>query len=197
MRKVNYIIFVVVLSTIIWGCVKPYLPPIITAGKSYLVVEGAINTGQDSTIIHLSRTIPISAPSGTMSPPELNASVMVESDANAGYPLTDVGNGYYVAAGLNLNASNKYRLQITTADEKVYQSDFVPVKNSQPIDSVSYQVMNNGVQINVSSNDPTNNTRYYRWDYNENPYRRIPFCSDIRLTRFSDAGVRAGQVILF
>src|SRR5437879_5486860 len=132
----NYRIYLIIIATIIIsGCRKPYLPPIISSGTNYLVVEGAINTGQDSTIIHLSRTVPLSSPSGTMSSPELNASVVVESDANASYPLTDAGNGYYVAAGLNLSASNKYRVQITTADSKVYQSDFVTAKNSPPIDS--------------------------------------------------------------
>ena len=149
------------------GCKKPYSPPIVSVGKSYLVVEGAINTGQDSTIIHLSHTIPLSAPAGAVSPPELGAAVVVQSDANTSIQLTDAGNGYYISPNLNLSGANKYRLQITTADAKVYQSDFVQVKNSPPIDSVSYQVLNNAVQINVNTHDASNSSRYYRWDYYE------------------------------
>jgi len=149
------------------SCKKPYSPPAITSGPSHLVVEGLINTGPDSTIIHLTRTIPISAPSNTEPPAELSAIVSIESDANATYPLNEIGNGYYASAGLNLSAANKYRLKIVTANSKVYQSDFVPVKNSQDIDSVSYQALNTGVQVNVSTHDASNNSRYYKYNYEE------------------------------
>jgi hypothetical protein len=98
----------------------------------------------------------------------LGAKVTVESDAGGTYPLAEAGKGNYVAVGLNLNTANKYRLDITTSDGKIYQSDFVPVKSSQPIDSVSYQVQNNNaVQISVSTHDPSNSSQYYRWFYNE------------------------------
>ncbi len=147
------------------ACRKPYIPPAITVNSNYLVVEGLINTGQDSTIIKLSRTVMISSTIGIKA--ELNASVIVESDANASYPLTETGNGTYSAPALNLSASNKYRLKIVTSDNKTYRSDFVPVKNSPPIDSVYYLVKSNGVQINVDSHDQSNNTRYYRWDFND------------------------------
>lgn len=149
------------------SCKKPYSPPAITSGSSHLVVEGLINTGSDSTIIHLTRTIPISSPSNTEPPAELSAIVSIESDANATYPLNEIGNGYYASAGLNLSAANKYRLKIVTANSKVYQSDFVPVKNSQDIDSVSYQALNTGVQVNVSTHDASNNSRYYKYNYEE------------------------------
>ena len=42
------------------ACRKPYSPPITTANVNYLVVEGVINSGADSTIIKLSRTTPLS-----------------------------------------------------------------------------------------------------------------------------------------
>lgn len=149
------------------GCKKPYAPAAVASGPSVLVVEGMINTGADSTIIHLTHTIPISSSAGTQSPPELNATVMVESDANGTYPLSEVGNGYYASAGLNLSSANKYKLKIITISNKIYESDFVPVKNSPPIDSVSYQAQTANLQLNVSTHDPSNNTRYYRWEYNE------------------------------
>jgi hypothetical protein len=149
------------------SCKKPYAPPAITSGPSHLVVEGSINTGADSTIIRLTHTIPLSTPSDTPPPAELSATVSVESDANATYPLSEIGDGYYATAGLNLNAANKYRLKIITAGNKVYESDFVPVRNSQDIDSVSYKALNTGVQINVSTHDPSNSSRYYKYAYDE------------------------------
>lgn len=42
------------------SCRKPYDPPSVSATNSYLVVEGVINAGTDSTFIKLSRTVKIS-----------------------------------------------------------------------------------------------------------------------------------------
>jgi hypothetical protein len=166
MNKYIYILTLIGLF-IFNGCRKPYLPPVVASNQSYLVVEGTINTGSDSTIIHLSHSVPLSAPAGTIPPPELNALVVIQSDANNSYNLTETGSGNYAISGLNLSSSNKYRLQITTVDKKIYQSDFVTVKNSPPIDSVNYVVKSNGLNINVNTHDPSNNTRYYRWSYIE------------------------------
>jgi len=42
------------------SCKKPYLPPAINSPNSYLVVEGAINSGSGPTTIKLSRTVNLS-----------------------------------------------------------------------------------------------------------------------------------------
>jgi hypothetical protein len=160
MRRSVYILLTIMLGL---ACKKPYNPTIVATGTNYLVVEGVINTGQDSTIIHLSRTVPIS--SNVSSNPELGASVAVLNNAGNSYPLAETGNGYYKAPPLNLSSSNQYSLKIMTSDGKVYQSDFVPVKNSPPIDSVYYRIQSNGLEIYADTHDPANNTRYYRWDY--------------------------------
>jgi len=60
-----------------------------------------------------------------------------------------------------------YRLSITTADGKVYLSDFVPANVSPPIDSIGFKTANNNLQVYVNTHDPNNATHYYRWDYNE------------------------------
>jgi len=158
--KACYLLLLVFLS-----CKEPYNPPVIVNNANYLVVEGVINTGTDSTIIKLSRTVQISAKTATN--PELHAAVSVISSANAVYPLTETGRGYYGTPALNLSAANTYSLKIVTAEGKTYQSDFVAVKNSPPIDSVNYIVGSNAIQINVSTHDPANMTTYYRWDYTE------------------------------
>jgi hypothetical protein len=154
------------LATIaLFSCKKPYAPPAITNNSNYLVVEGVINTGHDSTIIKLSRTVQIS--SATVANPELHASVSVISNANVTYPLTETGNGYYGTPGLNLNSSNTYSLKIVTAGGKIYQSDFMEVKNAPPIDSINYFVRDTTVKINVNTHDPANKTIYYRWSFSE------------------------------
>ena len=145
-----------------WSCKQVYTPKPITQATNYLVIEGAISTGTDTTVIRLSRTTPISSQGGTT--PELGAVVTIISDGGASYPCTETGKGYYRAAGLNV-ASGNFGLKINTSDGKVYQSDLVPMKNSPPMDSVYYRIQSNGVTVYADTHDPTNNTRYYRWDY--------------------------------
>ena len=146
------------------GCRKPYNPPAITAPGSYLVVEGVINNDTDSTVIKLSRTVNLS--SKVVTNPVVGAILTVEGDDNSVYPLTETARGHYVSPGINLDGTRKYRLRIKTSNDE-YLSDFVPVLNSPPIDSISYAIRNNGINIYSETHDPTNRTHYYRWDYQE------------------------------
>ena len=146
------------------GCKKPYNPPAINAPESYLVVEGVLNSGPDSTIIKLSRTV--SLPGKTTFNPVQGSTVAIESDQNNIYPLRELGAGKYAIAGLNLDSTRKYRLRMLVSGEQ-YLSDFVPVVNAPPVDSVGFDIKGNGMQINVSAHDPKSNTHYYRWDYLE------------------------------
>jgi hypothetical protein len=177
LRKASYLLVLALLC-----CKKPYNPPAITSSNSYLVVEGVINSGNDSTIITISKTVNLNAV--TTLNPVIGAAVIVESDQNQIYQLTDInGNGHYSAASLNLSASQKYRLSINITEGNQYLSDFVPVKSTPPIDSVGYLVQNNGVQLYVNTHDPTNNTRYYRWDYDETWMFHSKYFSDIILDK--------------
>ncbi|MEO3403262.1 DUF4249 family protein [Mucilaginibacter sp. CAU 1740] len=56
----NVLVWLVIISGCFEaGCKKPYTPAIINSDNSYLVVEGVINSGNDSTIISLSKTVKI------------------------------------------------------------------------------------------------------------------------------------------
>jgi hypothetical protein len=163
MMRSRIVILLVIVTMV--GCKKPYDPPAITASNSYLVVEGVINSGADSTFIKLSKTVNLS--SKVVTNPVVNATVTVEGDQNTTYPLTAAASGTYVSAGLNLDNAHKYRLRIKTADNKEYLSDFVPVLNSPPIDSIGYTLQTNGLNIYSNAHDPTNNVKYFRFDYTE------------------------------
>ena len=39
------------------------------------------------------------------------------------------------------------------------------MKQTPPIDEVGWQALDNELQLYVNSQDPQNNTRYYRWEY--------------------------------
>jgi hypothetical protein len=160
-----YMLFYVLLFALLC-CRKPYNPPVISSPNSYLVVEGVINSGQDSTIIKLSSTVKLNAK--TTINPVLGATVSVESDQQNSYPLIDYSsNGNYASAPLNLSPSKKYRLKIVTADGKQYFSDFIAVKPTPAIDSIGYTLQNNVVHLYVNTHDPANSTHYYRWQFDE------------------------------
>jgi hypothetical protein len=165
MKREHYLLFLIITTV---GCRKPYNPPAITTPNGYLVVEGVINSGSDSTFIKLSHTVNISSKVTTN--PVLGAMLTVESDKNAIYSLIETTNGNYVSAGLNLDISGQYRLRIKTPDNKKYLSDFVPVKVTPLIDSIGYTIKSipdTGIQIYANTHDQNNNTRYYRWSYEE------------------------------
>jgi Domain of unknown function (DUF4249) len=148
------------------NCTKPYTPATITKALNYLVIEGVINTGNnDSTLIKLSRTVPLSAGVGTS--PELNATITIQSDNNQSYPLHELGNGMYVSDDLNLDNTHKYRLNINTSDGKNYVSDYISPIPTPLIDSIGFTIKSNGLQVYANTHDPKNSTHYYRWDYTE------------------------------
>jgi hypothetical protein len=168
MIKIRHLGYLLVLSLLC--CKKPYNAPVKSSVDSFLVVEGTINSGTDSTIINISKTVKLTDTTSTKNP-LLGATVTVESDQNGIWNLYDnTRNGSYGAAPLNLPAGQKYRLRITSADGRKYLSDFIAVKPTPPIDSVGYIQQKDGIQLYVNAHDPSNNTRYYRWDYNETWY---------------------------
>ncbi len=163
MKKIAFGIITVYMA--ITSCKKLYTPQLTSVSTNFLAVDGPIISG-DSTFIRLSRTTKLS--DTTQNKTELKATVAIESDENALYPLTEKGKGLYVLGITNFDVKQKYRLDIKTSDGKIYQSDFVPAKITPPIDSVYFKAEDNdNILFYLDTHDATNSTRYYRWDYKE------------------------------
>src|SRR6185295_3756546 len=169
---VKYLIMVIVIymGTM---CRKPYEPPAIKASNHFVAVDGFINMSPfSSTTINLSRSRNLL--DSVTDLPELNAQVLIVGAGGEMFPLADTGtNGNYVSALLNLDPNQQYQISVTTSDGNKYLSDLVTPKIAPPIDSLSWELVDDPavgtqvVNIYVNSHDPTNNTRYYRWDYLE------------------------------
>ncbi len=148
-------------------CKVPYDPPLKSTKVNYLVVEGYID-GAAPTTIKLSRTRQLSSGDTAATKVETRAQVFVEDEHQNQYGLSETGNGVYVSNGvLNLNPAFQYRLHIFTVEGKEYLSDLVPFKISPPIDDIGLKIKDGGAQIYVSTHDQNNNTKYYRWEYDE------------------------------
>lgn len=134
---------------------------------NYLVVDGTLINGSDSTFIRLSRTKKLDENTATAG--EQNAQLSVEdADGNTVYNFVQVNTkGQYAVPGMTLDVNKMYHLRINTADGRQYVSDNIAIKNTPPIDSISWQQKADGVTIYANTHDPQNNTVYYRWDYIE------------------------------
>ena len=146
----------------IWlsGCVEPYVPAVVDAPTSALVVDGFIN-GNGRTRIKLSRTSKLAA--AATPPVEKGAKLFIVDDTGQRYALTERASGSYQSDSLLLNPARQYQLRITTATNAVYESSLVPFKNTPAIDKLGWQLDGNYVQILLSTHDPSQQARYYRW----------------------------------
>ncbi len=167
MRKLNYLIgifFILSLSGL--NCKEVYKPKAVQTNPNLLVVDGIVVSGNDSTIITLSRTRSITDDSASIK--ELGARVSVVGISGAEYPFADRGNGRYVIDQLILDTSMLYQLKIITADGNEFRSEPGKVHISPPIDSVYWiQDSSSNVRVYLNTHDPANNTHYYRWEYLE------------------------------
>lgn len=147
------------------GCKEKYALPETLIDKNYLVVEGFINSGGDTTEIRLSRTV---RPGDTSYiSPEQNAAVAIVGENGDMYPLNETKPGVYRGGPHTLNEPTKYSLTIQTSNGRQYASDFVEVKKTPPIDSINWTREQNGVTVYANTHAPQNNLRYYAWQFDE------------------------------
>ena len=164
-KNIHQVIAFALIIVILTTCKKPYAPPAITAINNFLVVDGNINTAPNSsTTITLSRTRRLI--DTVTNVPELYAQVYIESSQGNKYVVHATSGGKYISDQLTLSPSDTYRLDITTNDGKNYKSEFVRVIETPAIDSLNWK-RDKDVTIYVTSHDPQNDTRYYKWDYDE------------------------------
>lgn len=151
------------------ACRQPYMPAALAQPNRYLVVDGFINTSRGTvTSFNLNRTRNLDD-STVIGIPELNARFSVISSGGNVYPLNDLNrSGLYTSAPLTLDVTQQYHIAITTSDGEQYTSDPAPCKFSPPFDSVFWrQPLDIDLDVYVSTHDPSDNTRYYRYDYIE------------------------------
>jgi Domain of unknown function (DUF4249) len=162
MRNLKCLLFISILNIIALNCKEVYNPSPVKNNPFILVVDGIIINGNDSTNITISRTKSLTDSAPTVK--ELGAKVSLLGESGVSYPFTELGNGQYSTAQLLLNTTEKYQLKIVTGDGNEFRSELSQVLTSPAIDSVYWVQDSAGVQIYLDAHDPTNQTRYYRWE---------------------------------
>ncbi|MFL5788537.1 MAG: DUF4249 domain-containing protein [Flavisolibacter sp.] len=156
--------FLIITLILVASCRQPYNPPAVKVNNNFLVVDGFLNATPNSvTTISLSRTRNLVDTINRK--PEENAEVFIEEASGVTIRLSPQGNGLYSSSSF-INPSGSYQLKITTIDGSQYQSEFVPVVNTPPIDSLTWE-QKDDARIFVFSHNPANNIWYYHWDYTE------------------------------
>ena len=152
-------------ALIFFGCLDPYSPPDVKSDVDILVVDGFLSYTSSSIAVRLSHAIALDS-AGTP-PPERNAAVALEDQDGASVTLNGTDDGYYTAAGLNVDIARQYRLHIKTSGGKEYFSDYVDVIKTPDIDSVAWRAGNQKLTIYVNTHDVSGKAKYYYWDYIE------------------------------
>jgi hypothetical protein len=147
------------------SCIEPYEPKINNEVFDILVVDGYINTTDQSAKVTLSRAVPLDQ---VITPSkEDNATVLVEDDGGTTYNLYSSGQGVYVADNLGLDQSKKYRLHVFTSNDEEFVSAYVSLNSSPPIDSVVWRGDDGEIAIYVNTHDPEAKSQFYEWIYEE------------------------------
>ncbi|MCF0057481.1 DUF4249 domain-containing protein [Dyadobacter sp. CY356] len=166
---------------VLYSCVEPFSPPEINSDEQYLVIDGFLNVGADSSRIDLSHTQNASANEAVLN--ETGATITAEDDKGTTFSFSEKGNGTYLLPPQNFSKLSKYRLRVKTKGGKEYLSDFVEVKSTPPIDSIGYKFDNRqpaGVMY-VNTHDPNNQTRFYRWKFEETWEYRTAYYSGLEV----------------
>jgi Domain of unknown function (DUF4249) len=159
--KIKYGLLMIILIS---GCQDKYMPNINVPASGFLVVEGFINAGTGPTVITLTRASSLDSPAIVK---ENGATIEVQSQSGASYPLSEDSSGSYSVNQIPVDNTQQYRLHIKTSNGKEYLSAYAPVNIAPPIDSVSWSGSADGVTISVTAHDPQNKVQYYSWQYVE------------------------------
>jgi hypothetical protein len=147
------------------ACVEPYPAPDIADDLSILVVDGSIDASNGIATVRLTHTTKLTEEAG--SPAEKGALVSVRTESGDSYILAELDSGRYIAEGMPIDPLQRYQLYIRVQGGEEYISDYVTLKKTPPIDSVTWRPDGDGVSIMANTHDENGQSKYYRWDYSE------------------------------
>jgi hypothetical protein len=175
------------LALAMTGCTEQYAFK-NTDFESALVVEGTITNEFKNQIVKLSQVYKLDETGPEF---ETGANVFVSDDQGNEYQFEQKDTLYVSINQFKAEPGRKYQLKIRTKEGKNYTSDEQILTTETKIDNVSATVETvsgqRGVQINVNSYDPTNTSKYYRYEYAET-YKIIAPMWDFRQTTVLASG---------
>ena len=171
LKKTYPFLLLAIISIASTSCVEEFdFKAEIETFESILVVEATISNVIKKQKIKLSRSFSLDS---TMPAPERNAIVKVEDDAQNQYLFNEEEPGMYVSnSEFGALPDRNYKLLITTSDNRVYASKQIQLTQNTKIDALEASASINdngdeGISISVDTFDPTGNSQFYRYTFEE------------------------------
>lgn len=157
---------IIILATTV-GCTTPY--DYQTNGfDDVITIEATITDQLKTQEVKLTRTYKLEEKTPT---PETKAVVFVTDDSGNKYDFKENAGTYTSINQFQASPDRAYELHIRTQDGRSYISSPEKLPQQTQIESVNANAITKenvlGVEITVNSTDPTNSSKYYRYEYEE------------------------------
>ncbi len=151
--------------------------------ESALVVEAVLTNEPKQQLIKLSRTYRFEEEGPN---PEIQAQVSVLANGQT-YEFTEIEHGTYLSNDTFVAQPNiDYQLKIITSNGRTYSSTNTQLTPSTQIDNLYIERITNefgadGIGVFIDSFDPTNQSKFYRFEYEETFKIVAPFYKNDKL----------------
>lgn len=163
----TYKILLLAFTAIVTSCTTPY--NYTTQGfENAIVIEATITNQLKKQEIKLSRTYKFEDEGPVF---ETGATVSVTDDLGTVYGFDEESGSYFSATPFNAQLGRSYQLHVKTKDGKSYSSSLEKLTTETNLQDIYTNVTTKegvlGVEIKAKSYDPTNSSKYYRYEYDE------------------------------
>ncbi len=156
------------MFTAVFGCTTPYTYQSSSAYEDVIVIESTITNQNKTQEVKVTRAYKLDEKSPTF---EAGAVVFVTDNLGNKYDFKQSTDKYTSVTTFQVVADRQYQLHVRTKDGRSYISSTEKLPQQTEISSVEANKVTKdnqlGVEITVNSNDPTNNSHYYRYEYEE------------------------------
>ncbi len=179
-RTKSHIIYIILINFILNSCVES-INVDSNVFENAIVIEAIITNEFKHHQINLSRTLELNKKEPS---PEINAEVKIIDGSQTVYLFNEDTPGKYISSSeFAAEAGTTYQLFITTNTGDSYTSNPLTLTNETQIGDVNSKSETNdgvlGVSIYANSFDPSGNSRYYRYEYEETYKIVAPFWSKL------------------
>lgn len=167
MKKTYIFCYFLLTLTAFVSCTTPYAYE-TNSFEDALVVEATITNELKKQEVKLTRTFTFEETSPAI---ETGADVFITDDAGNQYGFDEIDGKYISSAAFQAVPNRTYQLHITTSSGKSYSSTPEVLTKVNEMQNITPEVTTKegilGVAIVANSFDPTNSSKYYRYEYEE------------------------------
>ncbi|MBN2638505.1 MAG: DUF4249 domain-containing protein [Bacteroidales bacterium] len=175
-KKLNIILISLISFLVISSCIDPYTPDIKPIDTNKYVVMGSVDKGSLTQTVNISMTSAIDDPHYI---PVDGCTVTISDNQGHSFNLYGLGNGNYTGWVNHqlMTTNSKFKVVVITPDENKLESDYDQMPSTADIDSIYYERKQiagyyygsvvDGIQIYLTMNGSTTNSRYYLFDVYE------------------------------